>query len=516
MPAVRRGGRAGARAGVVLGVVALVAAVVVAGAVRGPAPTALADGAPTAVPGEVSALQESYRRAAAAIGPSVVHLYTERTVRMPGALHGHGEAEGERPAGDDFFRPRAPGAPPGEREVKQKGLGSGVIVDEAGHVLTNNHLVALADELRVHLSDGRECAARVVGTDPQTDLAVIRLDGEGFTPAVFGDSDLLEVGDFVLAAGNPFGLEQTITSGIVSAKGRANVGVADYEDFIQTDAAINPGNSGGPLVNLRGEVIGINTAITSRTGGYQGIGFAVPANMARVVFEGILEEGRVIRGYLGVSIQNLTPEAARSLGLERTAGAAVVGVSPRSPAAEAGVEVGEAIVRFGDRPVRDVYALRVLVANARPGTRVDLEIAGCGGARRVAVEIGELPRDAARASARAARGRERERERERDKDRSSAGEVDLGLAVGVLTPEVRGRYGISESERGLVVLRVAPEGLAARGGVREGTVLREVDGEPMTDLDAYEEAIEGLDIDRGVRLVLREGRGTRVVLIKRG
>jgi Do/DeqQ family serine protease len=271
------------------------------------------------------------------------------------------------------------------RERREMSLGSGVIVDEEGTILTNHHVVEHAAEVRVALGDGREVAARVLGVDPRTDLAVLRVEAGDLPRATLGDSDALQVGDIVLAFGNPFGLGGTVTMGIVSAIGRGNIGVADYEDFIQTDAAINPGNSGGALVNTRGEVIGINTAIFSRSGGYQGIGFAIPSNMAREVLVSILENGRVVRGYAGLALQALTPDLARAFGLDDTRGAVVTAVDPGGPVARAGLRRGDVVVALRDRPVANDEELRTRMSRLKPGDRAGLDVLRNG--RRIAIEM---------------------------------------------------------------------------------------------------------------------------------
>src|SRR6187200_2269626 len=250
--------------------------------------------------------------------------------------------------GDEFFKREQP-----HRERKERGQGSGVIVDSNGLIITNNHVVNKADDIRVILSDKREFKGKLIGTDTKTDVAIVKIEATGLSTIPFADSDQLEVGEFVLAVGSPFGLTQSVTMGIVSAVGRASMGIAEYEDFIQTDAAINPGNSGGALVNVRGELIGINTAIVARSGGSQGVGFAVPTNMARPVMEQILKQGKVIRGYLGVSIQTMSPELAKSFGSKTTQGALVADVVPDSPAARAGLRRGDIILAVDGETVLD-------------------------------------------------------------------------------------------------------------------------------------------------------------------
>ena len=271
--------------------------------------------------------------------------------------------------GDDFFR--FFGVP---RERIERSLGSGVIVAEDGYIITNNHVVAGATQVTVSLADKREFEAKVVGTDPKTDVALLKIDGTDLPVVPLGNSDRARVGDIVLAIGNPFGIGQTVTMGIISATGRSHVGIVDYENFIQTDAAINPGNSGGALVDIAGNLVGINTAIISRTGGYQGIGFAVPANIVKAVMDAIVKHGRMIRGWLGVSVQEVTSQIAAEFGLKKPCGALIVEVSPRSPAAKAGLRRGDIIVRYGDDEIEEVTALRNLIADTPINKKVPLSV----------------------------------------------------------------------------------------------------------------------------------------------
>jgi Do/DeqQ family serine protease len=271
------------------------------------------------------------------------------------------------------------------REQRAMSLGSGVIVDDRGTILTNHHVVENATQVKVSLAGGKEVEAKILGVDPRTDLAALRVAEGGLPHVVMGDSDKLEVGDIVLAFGNPFGLGGTVTMGIVSAIGRGNLGLADYEDFIQTDAAINPGNSGGALVNTKGEVIGINTAILSRSGGYQGVGFAIPSNMAREVLDSLLRNGRVVRGYAGVSVQELTADLAHGFGLPDTHGAMVTGVDPDGPAAEAGLRRGDVIVSLKGRPIATVEDLRTQMSRLGPAEHAALEVIRNG--RHLSIEI---------------------------------------------------------------------------------------------------------------------------------
>jgi Do/DeqQ family serine protease len=373
-------------AGALLG--AGLSAVVPAGRALPPAvsrsePAAGAVPAAAGVPATPS--QEGYAAVARAVMPAVVNISSLKVIRTyeysPFLVD---------PFFRDFFGEQFPGLVV-PREQREMSLGSGVIVDDQGTLLTNYHVVEQSQEVKVSVSDGREIRARILGADQRTDLAVLRIEKESLPHAVLGDSEKMEVGDIVLAVGNPFGLGETVTMGIISAIGRGSLGLADYEDFIQTDAAINPGNSGGALVNTRGEVIGINTAIYSRSGGYQGIGFAIPSNMARDVLESIVQHGRVVRGYTGLAIQALTPELARAFGLNDTRGAVVSGVDPDGPAAEAGLRRGDVIVSFRGRAVVSDNDVRTQLSRLKPGERVVLEIVRDARRREVTMVLSEPP-----------------------------------------------------------------------------------------------------------------------------
>src|SRR6266850_7211406 len=319
------------------------------------------------------------------VSPSVVNIYTAKTVRENPAM----SSLSDDPFFRQFFGVPFENVP---RERREQALGSGVIISEDGYILTNNHVVDGADEVKVALADDKTVYdAKVIGTDPQTDIAVIKVDARKLPAIAITDSDLVEVGDTVLAIGNPFGVGQTVTTGIVSAKGRGGMGIVDYENFIQTDASINPGNSGGALVDVEGRLVGINTAILSGSGGNQGIGFAVPINLARYVMERIMTDGKVSRGYLGVMIQPLTPELAKEFKLPENTGALVGEVTPKSPAADAGLKEGDAIIEFNGKKVTDSRHLRLMAAQMSPGTRVTLKAIRDGREQTFTLKLGELP-----------------------------------------------------------------------------------------------------------------------------
>ena len=365
-----------------------------------------------------------------------------------------------------------------------------------GYVLTNNHVVEGADEVNVNLSDDRSFSAEIVGVDDKSDLAVLKIDAHDLVPAHVGDSDAMEVGQWVLAVGSPFGLAQTVTAGIVSAKGRADMGITDYEDFIQTDAAINPGNSGGPLVNLHGEVVGINTAIASRTGGYMGIGFAIPSNMARNVMDSIIEKGSVERGFLGAGIQDLNTDLAASFGYDSADGVLIGDIVPDGPAEKSGLQPGDIVVEFNGKSTHKANQLRNAVAATKPGTRVPLSVIRNGKSMRFDVEVGQLESQAAAPWT----GRE--------------ASVDLGMTVQTLTAEVARQIGADERDQGVVVTTVEPGSIAARVGMQPGDVVLAVGNSRVKNVSDFREAIQALDVSQGIRMqVMRDG-GRRYVFFR--
>jgi serine protease Do len=393
---------------------------------------------------------------------------------------------------DRFFRPRFP-----EGEYKIQGLGSGVIVDgEKGYIITNNHVVEGADELKINLGDKREFDGKVVGTDPQTDIAIVKIDGKNLPSAKLGDSDTIRVGQWAIAIGSPFGLTQTVSVGIISATGRANVGVAAYEDMIQTDAAINPGNSGGPLVNIRGEIIGINTAIFTRSGGYQGIGFAIPINMVKIIMKDLIEKGKVTRGWLGVVIQDIDPALAKSFNVTVTEGVLVSDVQENSPAKEAGFERGDIVIEYDGKSIRDVNHLRNTVAQTEVGKKVKVKVLRDGKEKELIVKIGEQPPELFAT----ARGAE------------PTGK-DLGMTVQNLTKELAKSFGIEE-DSGVIVSEVQPGSPAAMADIREGDLIKEVNRKKITNVTEFKKALGEADSEKGVLLLVKRGEFSRYVIIK--
>ncbi len=435
------------------------------------------------VPKQVIETSKAFSEIASSVSPAVVNISTTKVVRRE-----------VNPLLEDpffdFFSPFREFRTP--RKWKEQSLGSGVIVSPDGYIITNNHVVEQADEVRVTLLDKRSFKAKVIGADPKTDVAVVKIDAKELPTIRWGDSDRLQVGEFVLAIGNPFGLSHTVTMGIISAVGRANVGIADYEDFIQTDAAINPGNSGGPLVNIRGELIGINTAIFSKSGGYQGIGFAVPANMVRLVMDQLEQKGKVTRGWLGVTIQELTPELSQEFGLKNGNGALVGDVAKGSPADQAGLKRGDIIIEFNGKKVEDVGNLRNMVAQSRVGSTVKISILRSKKEYSFQVVIASLPRDVADVMPGNA-------------PEDSPNEGLAGLSVMELTREGARQLGLHKEERGVVVVRVEPGSNAEDAGIRKGDVIQEIDRKKVEALTDYEKIVSGIRQGEMVLLFINRG-----------
>ncbi|WP_447979764.1 DegQ family serine endoprotease [Candidatus Nitrospira bockiana] len=460
-----------------------------------PAPTPTPVAVPPAV--VVPDTDHNFVRVAKAVTPAVVNISTTRSGREGG---GHAMPFDDplfrRFFGEEFFRRfEAP------RERRERSLGSGVIVDPSGLIITNNHVVNRADEIKVVLSDKREFRAKLIGMDTKTDLALLKVEAEGLHTIPWGDSDGLEVGEFVLAVGNPFGLNQTVTMGIVSAVGRASMGIAEYEDFIQTDAAINPGNSGGALVNARGELIGINTAIFSQNGGNMGIGFAVPSSMARSILEQLVRTGKVVRGWLGVSIQELSGDLAQQFGVVDVKGVLVSEVLEGSPAKRAGIERGDLIVEYDGKPVESPTQLRNAVARTAVGKKVAVKVVRDKRPKQVDVTIVEQPSSVAQAGS-----------DEPEPSVAPAG-VLSDLEVRDVTSDIARRLGLGRSEGGIVIVKVRPGGAAEEAGLKDGDLILEVNRRPITNLKAYEQAVSRLPKDQAVLLLIkRQGRTSFVTV----
>jgi len=446
-------------------------------------------------------LSTAFKTISRKVAPSVVHVTSIDRIE-PTASQGDAE---------DLFRQfffrhgfPDPGGSPFElnppdtgRQPERRGEGSGVIVSEDGYIITNNHVVAGADELLVRLDDGRELKAEVVGTDPESDVAVLKVDAHHLVPARLGDSAAIEVGDWVVAVGDPFGLDHTVTAGIISAKGRGNMGLATFENFIQTDAAINPGNSGGPLVNMDGQVVGINTAITTRTGGSMGIGFAIPSNMVQTVLDGILKHGKVERGWLGIVIQPLTPDLAGSFGYDGQNGALIGEVVAEGPAAEAGLEAGDIIVEFDGKSVESSRDLLLAVAADPPNKKISLEAFRNGKTRRFDVQLGQRP----------------------SADQMRLGPYQpepspsLGMIVEELTPELAARLNL-EGQDGVVVAQVRPGSPAAEAGLQPGDLIEAVGETSVSSVQEFNKAMSDLPKSDSIRLRVRTNNASRFVILK--
>ncbi len=427
-------------------------------------------------------LSEALAEVAEAARPAVVNIATTSTITRE-------ENPYNNMFNDPFFRQffgdqfNHPGQ---KRSFKSSALGSGVIVTEDGYILTNNHVVKGADEIKVVLNDKREFKGKVIGTDPRTDLAVIKIDAKDLPTIKIGNSGSMKTGDIVMAIGNPFGLSQTITMGIVSAIGRSNVGIADFEDFIQTDAAINPGNSGGALVNTNGELVGINTAIFSTSGGYMGIGFAIPSDMAKSVMDSIIKNGKVVRGWMGVSIQNLTPELAESLGFKETEGALVSSVESNSPADKAGFERGDLIIALNNKKVADSTTLRNMVSSFAPGTKVDAKIIREGKEQTLAITLGEF--------------------KEKNITAKSVNDnIMKDVVVQELNQSLRDKLHLPDNVNGVVITAINGDS-PARELLQINDVIQEIDRHPVQSISDYEKAISKIGKkDTILLLVYREG-----------
>ncbi len=416
--------------------------------------------------------------------PSVVNISTTSVVKPRGFRDRMPKSPfGENDPFEEFFKKFFGDTP--QHEYKQQGLGSGFIISEDGYVVTNNHVVEKAEDISIILENGDKYDATVVGKDPKTDVAVIKFEPEGKLQAVkFGNSDNLRIGDWVIAIGNPFGLGYTVTAGIVSAKGRS-LGLGVYDDFIQTDASLNPGNSGGPLFNLNGEVVGVNTAIVARG---QGIGFAIPINMAEFVIEQLKEGGKVARGWLGVYVQKLTPEIASSLNLKEDEGALVSDVTPGSPAEKAGITRGDVIVEFEGKKIEDVSDLTTLAGVTPPGTEVKIKLIHDGETKNITVQLADSPEQEAGVG-------------------EAKVEEKLGLAVRELTPQMVQRFNLDVDE-GVIIADVEGGSVAAEAGLRPGDVILEVDKQQIKNLKDYTSAVDGVKPGSTALFLVKRGENT--------
>ncbi len=449
-------------------------------------------------PEELSALKSmssAFTKISEKASPAVVGIVAEKTVTQ--------QYPQFDPFDDDifdyFFRRQQPRGRQRQRQRRSRSQGSGVIISSDGYILTNNHVVEGSDTVTVKLLDGREFKetegqAKVVGTDPSSEVAVIKIEAEDLPYLEMGNSDKLKVGEWVLAIGNPFGLSHTVTAGIVSAKGRS-IGLTKYEDFIQTDAAINPGNSGGPLLDINGNIVGINTAIISQTGGNLGIGLAIPINMAKSVYEQLVDKGFVVRGFLGVRLQELTPELAKSFGMEDSKGALVAEVVEDSAAEEAGIKRGDVIIELNGEEVEDRDELINKIGMFEPGKEVEITILRDKEEITKAVELGQ-------------RGAEGQVSRE-----TSDILKKFGMQITELTPELADEYGYKEKE-GVLVESVKYNSVAAFAGIKPGTLILEIDREKVTSIEEFNEQMKKAIEDGGVLLLIQQGDYSRYVYLE--
>jgi serine protease Do len=422
--------------------------------------------------------------------PAVVSVSSSKMVRTQAPDSGF--------FSDPFFRQFFGNAPMQPQRQREHSLGSGVIISPDGYILTNNHVVDGATDIKVTLEDRRELPAKVVGRDAKTDIAVLKIAATGLPVLPFGDSSKMEPGDFVLAIGSPFGLSHTVTMGIVSATGRGGLDIEDYEDFIQTDAAINPGNSGGALINAEGELVGINTAILAggQNGGNEGIGFAIPINMARQVADQILRNGKVVRGYLGAWIQQVTPAIAKSFGLPEARGALVGDVTPDGPGAKAGLKQGDIVLALNGKPINESRELRLQIAMSAPGTKVELQVFRNGKRIEIPVTLGELPSKGGNESAEA----------------GSVGNALSGVRVEELTPDVAHELQVPPGTRGVVVTSVAQASPARDAGLRRGDIIQQVNRQPVFSVTEFNRLVRAAGKQPVLLLVNRGGNAMYVVV----
>ncbi len=432
-------------------------------------------------------------------GPAVVYIGVEKTSKTfsgRGQLDMFNDPFFEHFFGKKFDRFRQEPSP-----FKQHGAGSGFIISKDGLVLTNNHVVDDADTIRVRLADKREFTASVVGTDPQSDVALIKIEGKDLPTLALGDSNKLEVGEWVIAIGSPFELSQSVTVGVVSAKGRSRIGINDYENFIQTDAAINPGNSGGPLLNIHGKVVGINTAIFSRSGGSMGIGFAIPINMAKSVEKQLRSNGKVTRGWLGLAIQDMNEDLAQSFGVNKAEGILVAEITKNSPAEKVGIQTGDILLALNRSKVIDVTDLRNRIAMTTPGSKISLQLIREGKKKEVQVVIAEQPADFSQAT------------RMRSRKNNSSLLDNMGLTLQELTSELAQQFGYMDSQ-GVLITQVAPNSPANSVGIQPGQLIEEVNRVRVHSLAELKKAVNKKKQQKQILLRVRAGEYSKYVVLR--
>jgi serine protease Do len=465
----------------------------IAGIVLGASSIAVAHSAQKAVTNPIATLKladsnegpsrNSYAPVLKNVLPSVVNISTSKVVKVD-----HEMGDRMEPFFRQFFDSGV-GPLEGPKNHREKSLGSGVIVSPEGYILTNNHVVDGATEVKVTLSDKREFDAKIVGTDPKTDIAVLKIDATNLKPVILGDSSKVQVGDTALAIGNPFGVGQTVTRGIISAVGRGNLGIEDYEDFIQTDAPINPGNSGGALIDDRGELVGINTAILTHSEGSEGIGFAVPVNLAHQVMDQILKNGKVVRAYMGILPQDMTTEMAKAFGQKEVRGVVVGDVTADGPAQKAGVHRGDILLEVNGKSIANSNELRMTISMMQPGTNVKLTVLRDGSERELSVKLVEMPIETAKARP----------------DSDDCTKVLEGVEVATLSPNMADKLGLPTSATGVVVTDVGPSSKMVDAGLRKGDIIQEVNHQPVKNISEFQSALKKGGSDP-LFLVNRQGR----------
>jgi len=434
------------------------------------------------IPAQIQETSKAFSEIVSSVSPAVVNISSTKTIRR------------QQSPFDEFFDFLYPFPDGRSKRWKEQSLGSGVIISSDGYIVTNNHVIEKADDIKVFFVDKRSFRAKIVGSDPKTDIAIIKIDATNLPVLPWGDSDNLQVGEFVLAIGNPFGLRNTVTMGIISAIGRTDVGITDYENFVQTDAAINPGNSGGPLVNMKGEVIGINTAIFSRTGGYQGIGFAVPSNMVSSVKYQLIKQGKVVRGWIGITIQEMTLEVAQKFGMKTADGVLVTDVAKGGPAHKGGIMRGDIILEFNGKAVNDASLLRNMVAQSEINRQVNLKVARQGNLMNITVTVAALPSDSGQLIPSSSN------------DNFNMGHNALsGITIMDINPAIAKQLRIEGEEKGVVIVKIQPGSLAEDTGLRKGDVIQEIDRQIIANLNDFNKATAHLKPDSPVLLFVNRG-----------
>ena len=447
---------------------------------------------------------KAFAAVAREVAPAVVHVRVEKEIQNRDGFHGQDPFDFfNDPFFERFFGPGFRHPQPNEQDRtphKERGAGSGFIISDDGYILTNNHVVGDADTITVHLDDKREFKAKIIGVDAQSDVALIKIDAKNLPTVPLGDSNGIDVGEWVIAIGSPFELNQTVTVGVVSAKGRNRIGINDYENFIQADAAINPGNSGGPLLNIHGEVIGINTAIFSRSGGYMGIGFAIPINMAKSIQQQLMSDGKVTRGWLGVAIQDVDKDLADSFQLDSVKGVLLTEVSENTPARRAGLQQGDVLLSMDGIELTGAADLRNRVAMTAPGSRVDFTLSRDGKKKKIVVTIGEQPADFGRMAM----------QRTMDDDSSLN---RMGLSLQNLSKELAERFGY-KTDQGVLIAGVSPGSVADEAGIKPGHLIEEVNRQRVHNLEELQSVLRKSDNNNQVLLRVRAGKYSRYLVLR--